>query len=194
MGANLPPTLADGRHEQKAGDKCVTAALVLWACTAFVLDGFMTGYINYLNLAPDPRTLRLKDIWEQIGDGDRLPAYTNATLTEFPQAIDHASIIEVRREDGRQRYFVLKDGPAVIAAVGIDSSGTYLDAKSDTPEFNTILISDYDGVVKSRRPRIYAEEHHLDGRARQITGIQLPFAADGQTVDWIVEFVFPIEG
>jgi len=194
MDANLLPTLADGRVEQKARDKCVTMALVLWPATRFVLDGFMTGYINYLNFGPDPRALRLKEIWEQIGDAGRLPAYTNATLTEFPQAADHASIIEVRQENGRTRYFVLKDGPAVIAAVGIDSSGTYLDAPSDTPEFNTILISDYDGVVKNRRPRIYAEEHHLDGRARKITGVQLPFAADGDTVDWIVEFVFPIEG
>ena len=182
------------RQRAGKGNNRVTPSLVLWPCALFVLDGFMTGYINYLNLTPDPRALRLKEIWEQIGDPGRLPAYTNSTLTEFPGAADHASLIEVRREDGQQRYFVLKDGPAVIAAVGIDSSGTYLDAKSDTPEFNTILLSDYDGVVKSRRPRIYAEEHHLDGRARKIAGIQLPFAADGETVDWIVEFVFPIEG
>ena len=52
----------------------------------------------------------------------------------------------------------------------------------------------YDGIVKARQPRLYAEEHHLDGRARKITGIQMPFAADGAIVDWIVEFVFPIEG
>ncbi|MBI2256156.1 MAG: hypothetical protein HYU58_16150 [Proteobacteria bacterium] len=154
----------------------------------------MTGFINYLNLPADPRVLRLKEIWEQIGDAGRLPAYNVSTLTEFPQAADNASLIEVRRENGRTRYFVLKDGPAVVAAVGIDSSGTYLDAPSNTPEFNTILISDYDGVVKSRRPRLYAEEHHLDGCVRKITGIQLPFAADGETVDWIVEYVFPIEG
>lgn len=172
----------------------MTVILRPWATAGAVLDGFMTGYIDYLNVAPDPRLQRLHEIWQQIGDAGKLPAYTVSTLTEFPQAIDHASLIEVRHEDGRRRYFVVKDGPAVIAAVGIDSSGTYLDGKSDTPEFNTILISDYDGVLKTRKPRIYAEEHHLDGRARKITGIQLPFAADGETIDWIVEFVFPIEG
>ncbi len=154
----------------------------------------MTGYIDYLNLSPDSRLLRLKEIWEQIRDTGRLPPYTISTLTEFPVPADNASLIEVRREQGRTRYFVLKDGPAVVAAVGIDSSGCYLDDKSDTPEFNTILISDYDGIVKARQPRLYAEEHHLDGRARKITGIQMPFAADGEIVDWIVEFVFPIEG
>ncbi|WP_374654131.1 hypothetical protein [Dongia sp.] len=153
----------------------------------------MTGYINYLDRKPDPRLLRLQEIWQQLGDGGRLPAYSDATLSEFPQAIDHASLIEIRHEGGKRRYFVLKDGPAVVACVGIDSSGTYLDAPSATPEFNTMLISDYDGLVASHRPRLYAEEHHLDDRARKIAGIQLPFATDGQTVDWIVEFVFPID-
>ncbi|WP_374310875.1 hypothetical protein [Dongia sp.] len=153
----------------------------------------MTGFINYLDLAPDPRLLHVKEIWERLGAGGKLPAYSPAILSQFPERPEQASLIEVRREKGRVRYFVLKDGPGVVAAVGIDSSGTYLDAQSDTPEFNTILISDYDGVVKSRLPRLYAEEHHLDGRARKIAGIQLPFAADGETVDWVVEYVIPIE-
>ena len=153
----------------------------------------MTGFINYLDLAPDPRLLQVKEIWERLGGGGKLPAYTPAILADFPEGPEQASLIEVRREKGRVRYFVQKDGSGVVVAVGIDSSGTYLDAQSDTPEFNTILISDYDGVVKSRLPRLYAEEHHLDGRARKIAGIQLPFATDGQLVDWIVEFVFKIE-
>ncbi len=153
----------------------------------------MTGFINYLDLPPDPRLLQLKEIWERLGAGGKLPAYSPATLSQFPGWPEQASLIEVRREKGRARYFVEKDGAGVVAAVGIDSSGTYLDAQSDTPEFNTILISDYDGVVKTRLPRLYAEEHHLDGRARRIAGIQLPFAADGENVDWIVEFAFRID-
>lgn len=152
----------------------------------------MTGYINYLDRQTDPDLLRLQEIWQQLRENGKLPAFNTSTLTEFPQAMDHASLIEVRREGGRQRYFVLKDGPAVIEAVGIDSSGTYLDGPSDTPEYNTMLISDYDGVAKSRQPRIYAEEHYLDDRIRRIAGIQLPFATDGSNVDWIVEFVFRI--
>ena len=153
----------------------------------------MTGYINYLDRKPDPRLQHLQEIWEQLCDGDRLPAYSPATLAAFPVASEQASIIEVRDGGKRRRYFVVKDGPAVVAAVGIDCSGTYLDAPSDTPEYHTILISDYDGVVASRRPRLYAEEHHLDNRARLIAGIQLPFAADGEHTDVIVEFVYALE-
>jgi hypothetical protein len=153
----------------------------------------MTGYINYLDRKPDPRLLHLQDVWEQLREGDKLPAYSAACLARFPVAPDHASIIEVRHDGKRRRYFVAKDGPAVVAAVGIDCSGTYLDAPSDTPEYHTILISDYDGVVASRRPRLYAEEHHLDNRARLIAGIQLPFAADGDEIDVIVEFVYPLD-
>lgn len=154
----------------------------------------MTGYINYLQLAPDARLEHLKEIWEQLRARNSLPPYTNATLSAFPESVENISFIEIRRENGRIRYFVAKDGPAVVAIVGIDSSGTYLDERSDTPEFNTILISDYDGVVKSRCPRIYAEEHHLDGCKRKIIGIQLPFGTDGENVDRIVEYVFPAEG
>ena len=153
----------------------------------------MTGYINYLDRKPDSRLLRLQEVWEQLGAGGKLPAYSAASLAKFPIAPEHASIIEVRNDGKRRRYFVASDGPAVVAAVGIDCSGTYLDAPSDTPEYHTILISDYDGVVASRRPRLYAEEHHLDNRARLIAGIQLPFAADGEHTDVIVEFVYALE-
>ncbi|MBK8159815.1 MAG: hypothetical protein IPK59_13970 [Rhodospirillaceae bacterium] len=153
----------------------------------------MTGYINYLDRNPDPRLLHLQEIWEQLVKDGKLPAYSAAGLVKFPVAPDHASIIEVRHDGKRRRYFVVKDGAAVVEAVGIDCSGTYLDAPSDTPEYHTILISDYDGVVASRRPRLYAEEHHLDNRARLIAGIQLPFAADGEHIDVIVEFVYALE-
>lgn len=154
----------------------------------------MTGYINYLDRKPDPQLLRLQEIWEQLRDDGRLPAYTMSVLTEFPLAVEHASIIQVERQNGKLRYFVVKDGPAVVAASGLDFSGTYLDDPTDSPELVTILTGDYDGVVKSRTPRLYAEEHHLDGRIRQTTGIQLPFGADGETVDHIVEFVYPLQG
>lgn len=43
-----------------------------------------------------------------------------------------------------------------------------------------------------RLPRLYAEEHHLDGRERNVQGIQLPFAVDGEAVDPIVEFAYPL--
>lgn len=153
----------------------------------------MTGFINYLDRQPDARLLHLQEVWEQLREGGKLPAYSVATLTEFPVAAEHASIIEVQNASKHRRYFVVKDGPAVVAAVGVDCSGTFLDAPSDTPEYQTILVSDYDGVVTSRRPRLYAEEHHLDNRVRRIAGIQLPFAKDGENVDFIVEFVYPLE-
>ncbi len=154
----------------------------------------MTGYINYLDREPDPLLLRLRAVWEGLCRDGKLPAFSQAIFDRFGEGKDQASLIEVRREKGKQRYFVAKDEPGVVATVGIDSSGTYLDGPSTTPEFNMMLMSDYDGIVKSRRPRLYAEEHHLDDRVRSIIGIQLPFAADGETVDLIVEFTFPIKG
>lgn len=153
----------------------------------------MTGYITYLDHAPDDRLLALRKIWQDLPRDGQLPAYDAATLAHFPGMADHASLIEVHREGARRRYFVREDRAQVVLAVGIDSSGTYLDAPSDTPEYQTILQSDYDGIVTSRQPRIYAEEHHLDNRMRRIVGIQLPFAGDGETVDLILEFVFRLE-
>jgi hypothetical protein len=153
----------------------------------------MTGFINYIDRPPDERLLRLREIWEQLGDDGKLPAYGASILTEFPLVAEHASIIRLDRQNGKTRYFVIKDGPAVVAASGLDLSGTYLDDPSDAPELAMILAGDYDGIVKSRAPRLYAEEHHLDGRVRKTAGIQLPFAADGETVDHIVEFVYPLD-
>lgn len=156
-----------------------------------------TGFINYRDIPPDPRLMHLRAAWESLCRDGRLPAYGGETLAALsgpalPNAADHASLIEIRHEGGRRRYFVVREGPGVVAAVGLDGSGSYVDDAHDTPEFSTILISDYDGIVASRRPRLYAEEHHLDGRRRDILGIQLPFAADGATVDTILEFVYPL--
>lgn len=152
-----------------------------------------TGYINYRDLPADSPLRRLRDIWAALAGDRPLPAYDAGTLAAFTDAGDHASLVEIRVENGRRRYFVVFEGPAVVAAVGLDGSGTYVDEAGDTPEFTTILTSDYDGIVESREPRLYAEEQHLDGRRRDITGIQLPFAADGVTVDHILEFVFPLQ-
>ena len=151
-----------------------------------------TGFINYRSTPPDPRLLALQAVWESLRQNGRLPVYGAETIAAFPGAQDHASLIEIRVENHRRRYFVVFEGPAVVAAVGLDGSGTYLDEAHDTPEFSTILVSDYDGVAATRQPRLYAEEHHLDGLERNIQGIQLPFAADGETVDTILEFVYPM--
>lgn len=151
----------------------------------------MTGYINYIDRAPDERLLRIREIWQALAELGKLPAYTTSVLTEFPLAAEHASIVQVQRQNGKIRYFAIKDGPAVVAASGLDFGGTYIDDPANASELATILIGDYDGVVKSCEPRLYAEEHHLDGRVRRTTGLQLPFGADGVTVDHIVEFVFP---
>ena len=53
----------------------------------------MTGYINYLDRKPDDRLLRLQEVWEQLCESGKLPAYTTSVLTEFPQAVDRASLI-----------------------------------------------------------------------------------------------------
>ena len=156
-----------------------------------------TGFINYRSAPPDPRLLALQAVWESLRRDGRLPVYGADTIAAFQRAgiegaADHASLIEIREENRKRRYFVVFEGPAAVAAVGLDGSGTYLDAADDTPEFSTILTSDYDGVVATRRPRFYAEEHHLDGLRRNIQGIQLPFAADGASVDTILEFVYPM--
>ena len=152
-----------------------------------------TGFINYRDLPADSPLRRLRDIWAALAPAGRLPAYGAGTLAAFAGAGDHASLVEIRVENGKRRYFVVFEGAAVVAAVGLDGSGTYVDEAGDTPEFTTILTSDYDGIVANREPRLYAEEQHLDGHRRDITGIQLPFAADGQHVDHILEFVFPLK-
>lgn len=152
-----------------------------------------TGFINYRSAPPDPRLLALQAVWESLRPAGRLPAYGADTIAAFPGAADHASLIEIREENRKRRYFVVFEGRAAVAAVGMDGSGTYLDEAHDTPEFSTILESDYEGVAATRLPRLYAEEHHLDGLERYIQGIQLPFAADGTTVDTILEFVYPMD-
>lgn len=152
-----------------------------------------TGYINYRDLPPDPRLVQLLAAWEKICCDGRLPARPADLLATRPEAAPHASLIEIRQEGGKTRYFVVSEGPAVVAAVGLDGTGTYVDEVGDTPELTTILTVDYDGIRASRKPRAYAEEHHLDGRQRNIKGLQLPFATDGATVDAILEFVYALE-
>jgi len=158
-----------------------------------------TGFINYRNLPPDPRLAALAETWTRLArsaSAGGLPVWNEAARRAFAAEADHMSLVEVRHEGTRRRYFVVQEGPAVVAAVGLDGSGTYVDDIGDTPEFTSILTSDYDGILASRQPRLYAEEHHLDGRERSIMGIQMPFAAEGAAATGdarvIVEFVYPL--
>lgn len=156
----------------------------------------MTGYINYLNLPLDPRLRDLLEAWERLRPAaDTLPAYDVPAQAAFAPASDHLCIVQIRHEPGRKgpRYFIIQDGPGTAAELGFDMTGRYLDEISELPEFQTMLESDYDIVRKSGRPRSYAEEHHLDNSLRQIVGIQVPFAADGKTVDHILEVTYRID-
>jgi hypothetical protein len=156
----------------------------------------MTGFINYLNLPLDPRLRDLLEAWERLRPApDLLPAYDAAAEAAFAPARDHLCSVAIRHEAGRRRprYFFVRDGQQTAAELGFDLTGRYLDEVSEMPEFQTMLESDYDIVRQSGKPRSYAEEHHLDNMLRRIVGIQFPFAADGRTVDHILEVTYRID-
>lgn len=159
----------------------------------------MTGYINYLDLPLDPRLQALLDGWERLRpDPETLPPCNDAARAVFAAASDHLTVVEIRPGPqksgaGRPRYFVVSDGPEITKELGFDLTGRHLDEIEEMPEFQTMLESDYDIVRTSGKPRIYAEEHHLDSMLRRIVGIQVPFAADGRNVDHILEVTYRID-
>lgn len=156
----------------------------------------MTGFINYLDLPLDPRLATLLAAWEALRPApDLLPAYDTAAETAFASARPHLCTVAIRSEPARRRprYFVIQDGPETAKELGFDLTGRYLDEILELPEFQTMLESDYDTVRESRKPRAYAEEHHLDEMLRRIVGIQFPFASDGRNVDHILEVTYRID-
>ncbi|MDY0872156.1 PAS domain-containing protein [Dongia rigui] len=154
----------------------------------------MTGFINYLD-HKDPRIRAISETWLRLKGEAPFPVFDAAALAAFAPFKDRLAVVEIREEPGRKRprYFVAADGPQIAAELGFDLTGRYLDEVTEMPEFQTMLESDYDTVRTSRAPRAYAEEHHLDGMLRQISGIQLPFGADGQKVDHILEVTYRLD-
>lgn len=138
-----------------------------------------------------PLEVLLYEYWLDIHPGgDRLPGRRHFDPVELaarcPQLLQHLWLVDVEREPLRFRLRLV--GSAVYMTSPFAHTGHYIDEFIDPASRAETLQTSFTRLVESRQPEFrrglprIASNHH----ARQLARLSLPLAADGETVDVIL--------
>lgn len=142
--------------------------------------------------AYEPAALqRLYDYWRSKRRGDRLPGRADLDPMEIPDLLSRLVLIDVARGERGCRYRFRLVGTEVVAAIGQDLTGQWLDQIGGVGRTDPVIAS-YDRVVATRSPHAWRNIVHVEGREHVgYRRLICPLAADGETVDMLIGvFVF----
>lgn len=121
-------------------------------------------------------------LWLGKGKEGRLPGRKDFDPAEMPQLLPHLTLFDVEREPLRFRIRLV--GTGIVAAMGSDTTGRYLDELDRIEEVERRARE----LVETREPFFMAglplTWTHRDYRTYAVLG--LPLAADGETVDMLL--------
>jgi len=124
--------------------------------------------------------------WAGKKRGRRLPARADIDPTEIPNLLPYLLLSDVLRDPFDIRFRLA--GTQVVAMNNFDLTGKRLNAGIHQPEWRDYWLQVYRGVAESGEPAFgadcyaYRDRSHVD-----FEWCLLPLAADGETVDMILE-------
>ncbi len=125
---------------------------------------------------------RLYRLWLEKRKAGRLPGRKDFDPVEMPKLLPHLTLFDVEREPLRFRIRLV--GTGIVAAMGRDTTGYYLDELDRIEEVERRARE----LVKTRKPFFMTDLPltwtHRDYRTYSVLG--LPLAADGETVDMLL--------
>lgn len=141
--------------------------------------------IDILDTVRAAKMRALLQYWIAIHPGHALPGRRDFDPAEVPTALGNLVLTEVER--GPYRFRVRLMGTAVVAAMGKDFTGRYLDEVFPEVQ-DTLIHMDRVAVVESGLPNYYSGRSSTPFKLdfAPIERIYLPLAADGVTVDQIL--------
>lgn len=127
----------------------------------------------------------LLDYWISIHPGHALPGRRDFDPIAVPAALGNLVLTQVERDPYRFRVRLM--GTAVVAAMGADFTGRYLDEALPGVQ-DTLIHKDRVAVAESGLPSYHFGRSSTPFRLdfAPIERIYLPLAADGTTVDQIL--------
>lgn len=138
-----------------------------------------------------PLEASLYDYWLDIHPGgDRLPGRQHFDPVDlgnrFPQLLQHLWLVDVER--GPMRFRLRLVGSAVYMTSPFARAGHCIDEFIDPASRTETLHTAFTRVVGSRQPEFQRGRPYVASRrnARELSRLSLPLAADGETVDVIL--------
>jgi hypothetical protein len=141
-------------------------------------------------LARHRRFQRFADYLSAKASPGKLPGRQHIDPLEIPDLLPYLMLVDVvPQPDGSARYRIRLAGTAVVGIQGADNTGRYVEEVL-TGEEGAAIVSNYNEIVRSRRPQFrhgavatHGREHVLYER------VAFPLATDGERVDMLA-FVF----
>lgn len=133
------------------------------------------------DLPPGPHC-DLFELWRARCAPGRLPARADFDPRDMPELLPYITIFDIERDPLRFRVRLV--GTAIVEAMGVDTTGRYLDELDNVEP----VIQRAEAMTLSGQPYFLRDQPltwtHLDFRTYSVLG--LPLASDGQTVDKLI--------
>jgi hypothetical protein len=135
-----------------------------------------------------PILKRMVAIWDDKRAGRDWPLRTDFDPLEFWFAVGYVSLIDVRLEAGRRRYFFRLDGTRQVDLFGVDFTGKFLDQVYDAASL-PLAEASYGAAVEQGEPQYYVRQVEFHERPIQYEIVILPLSRTGAAVDMLMTVV-----
>jgi hypothetical protein len=139
--------------------------------------------------AADPRFREFFAYWERKAPPGRLPGRQHIDPGEMPRLLPGIVLYDVVRDGRNLRFRWRLVGTSVVAAVGADHTGQFVDEVILDPAQRAALQRALAEVVRTRAPRFWRTPISYPGREFvALERLALPLASDGETVDVVIAY------
>ena len=135
-----------------------------------------------------PILKRMVAFWDDRRAGRDWPLRTDFDPLEFWFAVGYVSLIDVRLEAGRRRYFFRLDGTRQVDLFGVDFTGKFLDQVYDAASL-PLAEASYGAAVEQGEPQYHVRQVDFHDRPIQYEIVILPLSRTGAAVDMLMTVV-----
>lgn len=144
-----------------------------------------------IETATNPKMRRVYEYWLAKCAGRRMPRRADIDPLELRDLLGNLCLVEVTT-DAPPRFRYRVDGSNLATITGFDLTGKYADELPDEP-YRAYVLEIYNRILAARAPIFLANEEEWEGYGVHVESATLPLSSDGETVDAILDAVFPKE-
>lgn len=138
-----------------------------------------------------PAIRRVFQYWLDKRGGRAMPARADIDALDLGYALGNICLIDVIRAP-RLRFRFRLDGSNLAALTGFDLTSTFADEHPPGP-YRDLMLEVYGRIVAERAPLFFRHQEEWQYSGMQMESGTLPLSSDGETVDMIMDVVFPTE-
>jgi len=135
-----------------------------------------------------PILKRMVAFWDDKRAGRDWPLRADFDPLEFWFAVGYVSLIDIRPEAGRRRYFFRLDGTRQVDLFGVDFTGKFLDQVYDAASL-PLAEASYGAAVEQGEPQYHVRQVDFHDRPIQYEIVILPLSRTGTAVDMLMTVV-----